>query len=246
LIDVPGYPDFIGDLHGVARVVEAMIIVCEAKADLDVGFDLAWEAAEEHGLARCIFVNKLERDNADYKGLIDTLHKRYGTKIVNVQMPIGSQAGFTGVVDLLDMKAYNGKDRAKQAEEIPAALAADAEALREKVVDAAAEADDELALKYLEGEALSSEEVQKGLLKGIQDGHVVPVLIGSAHSGAGAGILLDRIVGLLPSPKDAPKQLGDAELSPNPDAPLVGFVFKSTADPYVGKINYVRVFATTF
>src|SRR5208283_3979534 len=106
LIDVPGYPDFIGDLHGVARVVEAMIIVCEAKADLDVGFDLAWEAAEEHGLARCIFVNKLERDNADYKGLIDTLHKRYGTKVVNVQMPIGNQAAFSGIVDLLDMKAY--------------------------------------------------------------------------------------------------------------------------------------------
>ena len=245
LIDVPGYPDFIGDLHGVARVVEAMIIVCEAKADLDVGFDLAWEVAEEHGLARCIFVNKLERDNADYKGLIDTLHKRYGTKVVNVQMPIGNQAAFSGIVDLLDMKAYKGKDRTKQGEDIPAALAGEAEALREKMVDAAAEADDELAMKYLEGEALSAEEVQRGLLQGIQNGHVVPVLVGSAHSGVGAGVLLDRIVGLLPSPKDAPKLVGDLKLSPDPAAPLVAFVFKSTADPYVGKINYVRVFAGT-
>jgi len=104
LIDVPGYPDFIGDLHGVARVVESMIIVCEAKADLDVGFELAWEVAEQHGLATCIFVNKLERDNADFEGLINTLHERYGRKVVLVQIPIGHQAAFAGVLDLLNMK----------------------------------------------------------------------------------------------------------------------------------------------
>jgi elongation factor G len=105
LIDVPGYPDFIGDLHGVARVVESMVIVCEAKAELDVGFDLAYEVAEKYGLATCIFVNKLERDNADFQGLIDTLDKRYGRKIVLVQIPIGHQIAFSGVLDLLNMKA---------------------------------------------------------------------------------------------------------------------------------------------
>jgi elongation factor G len=142
LIDVPGYPDFIGDLHGVARVVEAMIIVTEAKSDLDVGFELAWEIAEEFGLAKCIFVNKLERDNADYEGLMNTLHSRYGRKVVGVQIPIGHQAAFSGVLDLLNMKVYKGKDRGVEIEDVPTGYAPEAEERREKMMDAAAEGDD--------------------------------------------------------------------------------------------------------
>jgi elongation factor G len=246
LVDVPGFPDFIGDLHGAARVVEAMIIVCEAKADLDVGFDLAWEVAEEHGLAKCIFVNKLERDNADYKGLLETLHKRFGQKIVCLQAPIGTQAAFSGLADLIDMKAHTEHDRADQSgTDIPANMADEMKSLREKLVDAAAESDDELAMKYLEGETLTQEEVQKGLLQGIKSGTIVPVLIGSAGSGVGAKVMLDRIIGLLPSPVDAPKAIGEQELKVDPSAPLCAFVYKSTADPYVGKINYIRVFSGT-
>src|SRR5512140_1301905 len=94
LIDVPGFPDFIGDLYGAARVVESMVLVCEAKRDLDVGFELAWEVAEQYGLSTCIFVNKLERDNADFAGLMETLRERYGRKVVQVQLPIGHQAAF--------------------------------------------------------------------------------------------------------------------------------------------------------
>src|SRR5579864_5127765 len=201
LIDVPGYPDFIGDLHAVARVVESMIIVTEAKADIDVGFELAWEVAEEHGLAKCIFVNKLERDNADFDGLMNTLHERYGRRIVNVQIPIGHQAAFSGVLDLLNMKVYKGKDRGEEIEEVPTGYAAEAAERREKMMDAAAEGDDELAIKYLEGEQLNPLEIEHGLLVGTETGRVVPVLLGSAHSGIGVATLLDRIVGELPSPK---------------------------------------------
>lgn len=245
VIDVPGYPDFIGDLHSVARVVEAMIIVCEAKSDLDVGFELAWEVAEEHGLARCIFVNKLERDNADYAGLLNTLHQRYGRKVIDIQIPIGHQAAFGGILDLLSMKVYKGKDRGEQVEEVPADLAGEAAILRDKMMDAAAEGDDDLAMKYLEGEQLTEEEIEHGLLVGIETGKVVPVLVGSAASGIGVAPLLDRIVGELPSPVEVPKKFDDAEMNPDPNGPLAAFVFKTTADPYVGKINYVRVFSGT-
>lgn len=243
LIDVPGYPDFIGDLHAVARVVEAMIIVCEAKADLDVGFELAWEVAEEHGLAKCVFVNKLERDNADFPGLMNTLHERYGRRIVGVQIPIGHQAAFSGVLDLLNMKVYKGKDRGVEIEDVPSGYSDEAAERREKMMDAAAEGDDNLAMKYLEGEQLTEEEIEHGLLMGIDSGKVVPVLIGSAMSGIGVATLLDRIVGELPSPIDMPKTLDGKPLAPDAAGPLAAFVFKTTADPFVGKINYVRVFS---
>lgn len=243
LIDVPGYPDFIGDLHGVARVVESMIIVVEAKADLDVGFELAWDIAEEYGLAKCIFVNKLERDNADFDGLMNTLHERYGRKIVGVQIPIGHQAAFSGVLDLLNMKVYKGKDRGVEIEDVPSGYADEAAERREKMMDAAAEGDDELAMKYLEGEELNPLEIEHGLLVGTENGRVVPVLLGSAASGIGVATLLDRIIGELPSPKDKPKMFDGNELKPDPDGPLAAFCFKSTADPYVGKINFLRVFS---
>lgn len=245
LIDCPGFPDFIGDLHGVARVVESMIIVCEAKRDLDVGFELAMEIAEKHNLATCIFVNKLERDNADFDGLIETLHERYGRKVVCAQIPIGHQAAFSGVLDLLMMKVYKGKDRGEEIEDIPSGYADEASERRDKMMDAAAEGDDDLAMKYLEGQELTPEEIEHGMLVGTETGRVIPVLLGSAASGIGVATLLDRIIGELPSPVDMPKTFEGVDLKPDPKAPFAGFVFKSTADPYVGKINLVRVFQGT-
>ncbi len=245
LIDVPGYPDFIGDLHAIADVVDAMVLVVEAKRDLDVGFDLAWEVAEKHGLAKLIFVNKLERDNADYDGLIDTLHNRYGRRIVNVQIPIGHQAAFAGVLDLLNMKVYKGKDRGVEIEEIPTGYTAEAEERHEKMMEAAAEGDDDLALKFLEGETLSPEEVEHGLLEGTRKGKVVPLLLGSAASGIGVATLIDRIIGELPSPLYHPVDVDGHHYEEDPTGPLIGYVFKTTADPYVGKINYVRIFSGT-
>jgi elongation factor G len=245
LIDVPGYPDFIGDLHAVARVVESMIIVTEAKRDLDVGFELAWEVAEQHGLAVCIFVNKLERDNADFDGLMETLSERYGRKVVDVQIPIGHQAAFSGVLDLLNMKVYKGKDRGVEIEEVPTGYAEELARLRDKAMDAAAEGDDDLAMKYLDGQELTTEEIEHGLLVGIEAGKVVPVMVGSAASGIGVQTLLDRICAELPSPVDMPKEFDGKKLVPDPNGPLAAFVFKTTADPYVGKINYVRVYSGT-
>jgi len=150
---------------------------------------------------------------------------------------------FSGVLDLLSMKVYKGKDRGIEIDDIPAAYADEAAVRREKMMDAAAEGDDDLAMKYLEGQELTEAEIEHGLLVGTETGRVVPVLLGSAQSGIGVATLLDRIIGELPSPAEMPKKHGDLELKPDPDAPLTAFVYKSTADPYVGKINYVRVFS---
>lgn len=239
LIDVPGYADFAGELHAVARVVEAMIIVTEAKRDLDVGFETAWNLAEAHGLARFIFVNKLEQENADFEGLMDTLHDRYGRRIVSTQIPIGRHSAFSGILDLINMRVYKGKDRGVEVEEVPASLTAEAEVRREKMMDAAVEGDDTLALKYLEGGSLSTEEIERGLHIGTDAGRVVPVLFGSAESGLGVATLLDRIVSELPNPTE----VLHAEALDVPSGETAAFVFKTTADPYVGRINFVRVFA---
>jgi elongation factor G len=251
LIDVPGYPDFVGELHCVARAVESFILVCEAKRDLDVGFELAWEIADQYGLAKCIFVNKLERDNADYEGLIETLHERYGKSVVGVQIPIGHQAAFSGVLDLLNMKVYKGKDRGVEIEEIPSGYQQEAEYRREKMMDAAAEGDDALAMKYLDGEDLTEDEVEHGLLVGVERGRVVPIMVGSAMSGIGATNLLDRIIHELPSPFEAPKDANGVSVHKSGEPPLIdcnsgtvsSLCFKTTADPFVGKINFLRVFS---
>lgn len=241
IIDVPGFPDFIGDLHGIAKVVEAMIVVAPAQDGLDVGFDNAWEIAEEESLCRLIFVNKLERDNADYPGLMRVLDQRFGNRVVPLQVPIGTQASFRGVLDLVDMKVHGGKGREEEVSEPPAEIAAEVTSARERMMDAAAEGDDDLMMKYLEGEKLTEEEVIHGLEVGVAAGKVYPVLVGSAASGIGVASLLDRIVGAVPSPAEKLKISGGEEIAPDASKPLSAYVFKTTADPYVGRINYVRV-----
>ncbi|HET6644806.1 MAG TPA: elongation factor G [Fimbriimonadales bacterium] len=245
LIDVPGFPDFIGDLYGVAKVVEAMIVVAPAQAALDVGFDNAWEIAESEGLCRMIFVNKLERDNADYSGLMKALDERFGNRVVPLQVPIGSQAAFNGVLDLVDMKVHGGSGREESVGEAPSEIAQDVQKARDQMMDSAAEGDDALMEKYLEGEKLSEEEVVHGLEVGVAQGKVFPVLVGSAASGIGIASLLDRIVGAVPSPAEKLKHFGGDEIKPDPAAPMSAFVFKTTADPYVGRINYIRVMTGT-
>lgn len=245
LIDVPGYPDFIGDLYSVAPVVEAMILVTPAQNVLDVGFDTAWDLAEEQELTRLIFVNKMERDNADYPGLMKTLDARYGVKVVPIQVPVGSQTSFKGIYDILEEKVYIGDAKSGKVEEPTEDLRAEAAAQIEKMMDAAAEGDDELMMKYLDGGKLTEEEIEHGLEVGAEDGKVFPVLMGSALHGFGIQSLLDHIVGLVPSPVGKPKQHDGKPVNREPSAPLSAFVFKTTADPYVGRINYVRVMTGT-
>jgi elongation factor G len=252
LIDAPGFPDFIGELYSVAQVVDSVILVAPAQAELEVGFENAWELCEARNLPRMIFVNKMERDGADYNGLLQTLRNAYGNRIVPLQIPIGAETQFKGVVDVLHQKAYVGKDRDVAASPVPAELQGEVERAREMLMEAAAESDDALLEKYLEGSPLTDEELVHGFHEGVRTGRIVPVLCGSAALGEGLAPLLQAILELAPSPAEAPApQATDPRtgepvvLKPDPNAPLAAFVFKTTADPFVGKLTYFRVYSGT-
>ncbi len=252
LLDTPGFPDFIGELYSALQVVDAVVLVAPAQAELEVGFENAWELCEARKLPRFIFVNKMERDGADYRGLVNHLRSVYGNRIVPLQVPIGAETQFKGVVDVLHQKAYVGKDRDIAASPVPDDLKELVERARELLMEAAAETDDALLEKYLEGSPLTDEELVHAFHEGVRTGQIVPVLCGSAALGEGLAPLLQAIVELAPSPAEAPPPAAKdlrrdepIELKPDPSAPLAAFVFKTTADPFVGKLTFFRVYSGT-
>ncbi|MFN7017097.1 MAG: elongation factor G, partial [Fimbriimonadales bacterium] len=232
--------------------VDAVVLVAPAQAELEVGFENAWELCEARKLPRLIFVNKMERDGADYRGLVNHLRSIYGNRIVPLQVPIGAESEFKGVVDVLHQKAYTGKDRDVAASPVPAELQELVERARELLMEAAAETDDALLEKYLEGNPLTEEELVRAFHEGVRTGQIVPVLCGSAALGEGLAPLLQAIIELVPSPAEAPAPAAKdlrkdepIELKPDPNAPLAAFVFKTTADPFVGKLTFFRVYSGT-
>ena len=243
LLDTPGYADFVAEVKAAVRVSEgAMIVVCAASG-VEVGTEQVWAYSQEAELPRLIFVNKMDRENADFYRTVEELQARFGSRCLPVHLPVGAQNDFEGVVDLLTMKSYTGS--AAKEGEIPAPLQAQAESFREKLVEAIAEVDDELLEKYLGGEELSLEELSDGLRRAVATGRIVPVLTGSALKNIGTGLLLDAICGYLPSPKEREVAVvGDSgtQIEPSQDAPLAALVFKTSADPYVGKLTCFRVY----
>ena len=247
LIDTPGYPDFVGEVKAAIRVSEGAIIVVCAASGVEVGSEQVWAYSEEANLPRLIFINKMNRENADFYRTVDELQSKFGSRCMPLQLPIGSHETFQGVVDLLTMKGYIGSP-AKEVE-IPSSLQNQANSFREKVVEAVAEIDDRLLEKYLGGEELSLKELTNGLRQVVITGKVVPVLVGSAIQNIGIISLLDAIYDYLPSPKERDVIIADDSakqaLKPAEDAPLAALVFKTSADPYVGKLTYFRVYTGT-
>ncbi|MEW6232620.1 MAG: elongation factor G [Chloroflexota bacterium] len=250
LIDTPGYADFVGEVKETTRVVDAAIIVFCAVAGVEVGSELVWKYADERKLPRLAFIGRMDRENADFHRALAQLQSRFGKSVVPIQLPIGSQENFKGVVDLVRMKAYVGP-KGEEAP-VPEDLKAQAEAAREKLVEAAAETDDELIIKYLEGEPLTEAEIARGLRAGVLAAKVVPVLCGTAIANKAIPPLLEAIVDYLPSPLHTPPALArnlatgrDEALEPRSTLPLAALVFKTTADPYVGKLTYFRVYSGT-
>jgi elongation factor G len=248
IIDTPGYADFIGEARSGLRVTEGAIIVICAASGVEVGTEQMWSDAEKGNLPRLIFVNKMDRDNADFFSTLKGIQAKLSPKCLPLQLPIGSQKDFQGIIDLVTMKAYIGAD--SQESEIPSALREKAEASREKLVEAAVEIDDELINKYLEGEAISNEEILAAIRKSTIAGKLVPVFVGSALRGMGTRQLLDGICQYLPSPEEKDAivaknvSTGDQEeIKPNSESPLSGLVFKTSADPYVGKLSYFRIYS---
>jgi len=244
LVDTPGYMDFMGEVKCGLRAADTALIVVDASSGVQVGTEFAWRFADELELPRAIFINRMDRDNADFISTLSQIQSLWGNKCLALELPVGSQQAFQGIVDLLSMKAYIG-EKAEESD-IPAELASQADQLREKLIEAAAETDDTLIAKYLEGEELSAGELAGGVRAGIGARAIVPVVTGSATKVIGARRLLDSIVSLFPSPADRPVRVDEKEIVADPTKPLVALVFKTTADPYVGRLSYFRVLSGTF
>ncbi|MFC1865039.1 elongation factor G [Chloroflexota bacterium] len=245
LIDTPGYSDFAGEVRAAVRVSEGAVIVVCAASGVEVGTEQAWAYSEEAKLPRFIFINKMDRENADFYRIVEGLQSKFGSKCLPMQLPIGDQDDFQGVVDLLTMKSYTGSP--PEEAEVPMSLQEQATSFREKLVEAVAEVDDSLIEKYLGGEELTLEELSDGLRRAVVTGRIMPVLVGSALKNIGIGLLLDAIYSYLPSPKERDVAVvgdsGEQELiEPSQDAPLAALVFKTSADPYVGKLTCFRVY----
>jgi elongation factor G len=248
IVDTPGYADFVGEPRSGLRVTEGAIIVICAASGVEVGTEQMWSDAEKGNLPRLIFVNKMDRDNADFFSTLNGIQSKLSPKCLPVQLPIGSQKDFQGIIDLVAMKAYVGAD--SQEAEIPPSLREQAEASREKLVEAAVEVDDELINKYLEGQAINNEEIFAAIRKSTVAGKLVPVFAGSALKGMGSRQILDGICSYLPASEESgvimaknASTANQEELKPDSESPLALLVFKTTADPYVGKLSYFRVYS---
>ena len=250
LLDAPGYADFIGDVMGALRAADACLFVVSAVDGVEVQHEVVWEMAAEAGLPRAFFVNKLDRERASFDRTLDQLTKAFGTQVAPIQLPMGEEHEFAGVIDLLDRRAYRYEDGPKGTEgDWPEDLAAKAEPYREKLQDAVAEGDDSLLEKYLDAGELSGEEIVQGVKAGLADAKFAPVLVGAAARPIGVDRLATFIAEAFPSLADRPPVTalakGDAEreLSCDPNGPLAALVFKTVSDPYVGRINLFRVFS---
>jgi len=250
LIDTPGYSDFVGEVKAAIRVSEAAIIMLCAASGVEVGSEQVWAYSEEADLPRLIFINKMDRENADFYRTVDELRSKFGSKCVPAQLPIGAQDNFQGIVDLLALKSYIGSEMKES--EVPSSLQNEVNSFRNQLVEAVAETDDNLLEKYLEGEELSLEELGDGLQRAVVTGRIVPVLVGSALQNIGVTLLLDAAYKYLPSPKerdvvivDDSAEQGVRRIESSQDAPLSALVFKTSADPYVGKLTYFRVYTGT-
>jgi len=250
IIDTPGYADFVAEVKSAVRVADGAVIVVCAASGVEVGTELGWGYADEQEIPRLIFVNKMDRENADFFRVMEEIRANFGNKCVPIEIPIGAQDDFQGVVDLIRMKSYSGPQW--QEGEIPDSLKERAGEFREKLVEAVAETDDDLIAKYLEGEELTEEEIVQGLRAGATGGQVVPVLAGSAGRNLGAARLLDAICHYLPSPLDRehltavnPTTKQEETIDADTTGPLAALVFRTSADPYVGKLTYFRVYSGT-
>jgi len=248
ILDTPGYTDFVGEVISAFRVVEGAVLIVDAVNGLEVGTEITWDYASKFNLPRFLLINKMDRENANYQKALKSVEDYSDIRLIPVQLPWGEKQGFQGVIDLLSMKAYKGEG--KTAVEIPAEFQSAAEEGRMKLVEAAAEGDDTLLEKYLETGELSDEEVVKGLRSVVCTRGFVPVFVAAGSTEIGVAPFLQSIIDLMPSPKEAPAAVakgkdGDVTIKAEDNGPLTVYVWKTTADPFVGKQTYFRVYSGT-
>ena len=251
LVDTPGYPDFIADVIEGFAAADGAIYVMDASGGVEAGLEHAVALGRLTGRAACFFINKSDRENADPTAALDALRASFGHKVAPLQVAIGAAESFEGYVDLVHRRAWRWDGSAEVEIPIPDGMAGEVGVRRDQLLEAAAEADDDVLTKYLEGEEISDPELEACLRKGVKESILAPVLVGSAVKGIGLRGLLDAIVRYLPSPADeAPTEAldktGAIVATPADEAgPLLVRVFKTTADPFVGRLTYLRVLSGT-
>jgi elongation factor G len=244
LIDTPGYADFVSEVICGAHAADMALVVVDAVSGPEVGTDRAWQIADRLNLPRMIFVNRMDRENASFETVLEALQARWGSKVTPLQLPVGAHDTFRGVVDLLAMRAYLG-EKAEEAD-IPADLQSLAEEYRGKLIEAIVETDEDLMTKYFADEELTAEELESALRAGLSQRAIIPVVAGAAARHVGVRHLLHTLAagGLSPLERE-PIRAGDVALSANSAGPTAVLVFKTAADPYVGRLTYLRVMSGT-
>ncbi|HKD79894.1 MAG TPA: elongation factor G [Candidatus Angelobacter sp.] len=255
IIDTPGHVDFTAEVERSLRVLDGACAVFDAVHGVEPQSETVWRQADKYGVPRICFINKMDKMGADFEHAIDTIRKRLNARPVAIQIPIGQEAAFKGVVDLVGMKAIYWRDETMGAkyevEEIPADLRKKAEAFHAQLVESVAENDDEMLHKFLEGETITAEELRKSLRKSVIELKLFPVLCGTAFKNKGVQTLLDAVVDYLPSPLDIPPTEGvdpdhpekKLERKTADSEPFSGLAFKIMADPFVGQLTFVRVYS---
>jgi elongation factor G len=249
LLDTPGYTDFIGEVISALSVADSALVLVDSVAGVEVGTELVWGYCDTFKLPRFVVITKMDRENANFQAVFNSVRELSpDLTFIPVQLPLGEKQDFKGVIDLFSMKARS--EDGKSNSDIPAEYQEQAEEARIALVEAAAEGDDALLEKYLEGEELSTEEVARGFRKSVHSRRFIPVFITAANNAYGVFPLMEALVDLMPSPVDAePRKAegaGGEEMLENKDSgPLAVYVWKTTADPFVGKLTYLRVFSGT-
>ncbi|MBN1287009.1 MAG: elongation factor G [Anaerolineae bacterium] len=248
VLDTPGYTDFAGEVISAIHAADAALVLIDAVAGVEVGTELTWSYADRYNLPRFLVINKMDRDNARFETAMENLRANIPhVRFLPLQLPVGAQHDFSGVVDLVTMKIRSGAGDAPT--DPPADMADAIEAARLEVIESAAENDEELMNKYFETETLSEAEIRKGLRIGIQDGSIVPVFVVASTANTGIKPLMEAIIEFFPNPAGLPPVEatgldGEREmLTSSDDGPLAAYVFKSTADRFVGTLTYFRVFS---
>jgi elongation factor G len=253
LIDTPGDQNFFSDTKTCLQAADAAVVVIDAVDGVKVQTEMAWEFLDDFKLPRMIFINKLDRERADFTRTFEDVKSLFQPKPIVLQLPMGVETGFKGIVDLITLKAYvYGEDGKGKATDIPAEMKESIDAEREALIENIAEADDALVERYLEGETLSEDDLRGALRKGVLARTFTPVLCGSATRNIGIDLLLDAVVAALPSPVDGGPRVGkdpaggtEIERRPDPDAPFSALVVKTITDPYAGRLTVFRIFSGT-
>jgi len=246
VLDTPGYTDFVGEVISALSVADGAVVLVDSVSGVEVGTEVAWHYISHFGLPRFVVINKMDRENANFQKVFDAVQEISQIRLIPMQIPWGEKTSFQGVIDLLTMKAY--KDDGKIAVEIPAEYKSAAEEGHFALVEAAAEGEDSLLEKYLESGELSSEEIIKGLSAVIRNSSFIPVFVSAAGAEIGIAPLLDAIISFIPSPAQAKTvkaqgKNGEEEISASDAGPLAAYVWKTTADPFVGKQTFFRIYS---